>query len=71
MTKMQNPSPSLADDLLTGASAIAAYLGWPERRVYYIAEKKFLPIGRVGSLLVARRTELDRALSSFSNVEAA
>lgn len=66
---MSNPSPSLADDLLTGASAIASYLGWPERKTYYAAEKKLLPIGRVGSTLVARRSELDRALTF--NTEAA
>jgi hypothetical protein len=63
-SQMENASPSLAGDLLTGASAIAAYLGWPERRVYYFAEKKHLPIGRVGSMLVARRSQLDRALTS-------
>jgi hypothetical protein len=67
---MQNSSPSLADDLLTGASAIAAYLGWPERRVYYMAEKGYLPITHVGTLLVSRRSQLDRALT-FDNTEAA
>ena len=29
----------LKDDLLDGVSAIAAFTGWPERRVYYFAEK--------------------------------
>lgn len=54
---------SLRDDLLTGAKAIADYLGWPERRVYHFASKKYLPIGSVGGLLTARKSELDRALS--------
>jgi len=53
----------LNEDLLTGAEAIAAYLGWPTRRVYYHANRRYLPIRHVGSLLVARKSELDRALS--------
>ena len=32
-------SESLADDLLTGANAIAAYLGWNRRSVYNVVEK--------------------------------
>ena len=56
----------LAEDLLTGAPAIAAYLGWPCRRVYYVAEQGYLPIGQVGKLLTARKSELDRALSGES-----
>ena len=52
-------------DLLTGAEAIAAYIGapWNERKIYYAAEKRYLPIGRVGQTLIARKSELDRALS--------
>ena len=53
----------LSDDLLTGARAIADYLGWKPRRVYYAAEFDFLPIGRVGSILIARKSELQRALT--------
>ena len=56
---------SLGNDLLTGASAIAAYLGgrWNPRKVYYAAERHNLPIGRVGQTLIARKSELDRTLS--------
>jgi hypothetical protein len=55
----------LRDDLLTGAVAISDYLGpqWPIRRVYYAASRGYLPIGRVGEILIARKTELERALS--------
>jgi hypothetical protein len=53
----------LNDDLLTGAPAIAAYLGWKERRVYYATDRKYLPIGRIGQTLIARKSELNRALS--------
>lgn len=62
---MSHTAPSLRDDLLTGAPAIAEFIGWPVRRVYYAAERKMLPIGRVGTMLIARRTELDRALSGL------
>ena len=55
---------SLRDDLLTGARAIADYTGWPLRRVYLAAEKRHLPIGRTGSLLTARKSELDRHFSA-------
>jgi hypothetical protein len=53
----------LSEDLLTGAEAIAAYLGWPTRRVYHHASRGYLPIKHVGQSLVARKSELDRALS--------
>ena len=56
--------PPLRDDLLTGAAAIAEYLGWRERRVYYAADRGYLPVRHVGNLLVARKSELDSALSA-------
>jgi hypothetical protein len=59
---MANPT-KLSDDLLTGATAIAEYVGWNERRVYHAASQGYLPIGRAGQLLIARKSELDRALS--------
>ena len=64
---MQDPSNisfSLSDDLLTGAPAIAAYLGWNTRRVYHAVRMKYLPIKRIGGTLIARKSELNRALSS-------
>lgn len=70
---MSNQTPtSIADDLLTGARPIAEFLGWPLRRVYYAAEKHYLPIGRLGAILVARRSELSKAISgATSRTEAA
>jgi hypothetical protein len=53
----------LSLDLLTGAQEIARYVGWPVRRIYHAARCGTLPINRVGALLIARRSELDRALS--------
>jgi hypothetical protein len=67
---MASDDVPLHDDLLTGAPAIAAYLGWPVRRVYYAAEQEYLPIGRIGKLLTARKRKLDRALSGERAQEA-
>jgi hypothetical protein len=50
-------------DLLTGAKAIADYLDWTERRVYHAARQKYLPIGHMGALLIARKSQLDQATS--------
>lgn len=57
------------DDLLTGAGPISEYLGWPVRRVYYFADKKALPITRMGHLLIARKSELRKALSATATDE--
>lgn len=54
---------STESDYLTGARQIARYLNWPERRVYHCAYEKLLPIGKLGALLVARKSQLDRALT--------
>jgi predicted TIM-barrel fold metal-dependent hydrolase len=52
----------LADDLLIGATAIAAYLGWTRDRVYNAARHKRLPIDYYGALYRTTKTKLDRAL---------
>ena len=48
----------LADDLLEGADAIATFMGWNRRRVYYAAERKLIPIFRMGDHLTARKSTL-------------
>ena len=50
----------LADDLLEGAAEIGAFLGWNQRRVFYAAERKLIPIFRVGNRLSARKSTLRR-----------
>ena len=54
----------LRDDLLTGAAAIADYTGWGVRKIYHAAESGHLPITRAGAILIARKSELRRALSA-------
>ena len=63
MSDCNNGVP-LSDDLITGAPAIADYLGWKERRVYHFVRTKKLPITKIGGLLVARKSELQKALSA-------
>ena len=52
----------LADDLLSGVPAIAAFTGWPERRVYYLAEKKLIPLFKLGDRWCGRKSTLRRHL---------
>lgn len=52
-------SPALADDLLRGAAAIAAFTGLPPRSIYHACALKSLPIKHVDGLgLMARKSEL-------------
>jgi hypothetical protein len=61
----------LSQDLLYGAAAIARFLGLPRWRVYHAAAHGHLPIKRIGGTWVARKSELDRALSSAPGLDAA
>ena len=54
----------LADDLLPGASAAAAYIGVTPRAVYHMSEAGLLPVVGIGRRLFFRRSELDRAFSA-------
>lgn len=54
----------LADDLLAGANAAAAYVGVPPRAIYHMSENGLLPTIRKGRRLYFRKSELDRAFSS-------
>jgi hypothetical protein len=55
----------LADDLMVGAKAIATWLGVPERKVFYWAETKRIPIFRVGSQLAGRKSTIARHLEKL------
>lgn len=55
----------LADDLMTGAEAIAKFMfgdasDTNKRRVYHAADKLGLPTFRIGATLCARRTTILR-----------
>jgi hypothetical protein len=56
-----SPQQTIADDMLDGAKQIAQFLYGDEkltRRVYYLTDRKKLPVFRLGSGLKARRSVL-------------
>lgn len=53
----------LGDDLLSGAKAIADYLGWPKQKVDYKVRAGLLPVTHVGRRLYARKSELQQMFS--------
>lgn len=57
---------SIADDLLTGAAAIASFLGIEERRAFYLCEKRLIPVGKLGASWVASRAALTQHFRSLT-----
>jgi hypothetical protein len=58
---VQASEPPIHDDLLDGASEIAAFLFGDtrqRRRVYHLAETRQLPVFRLGQTLCARKSVL-------------
>ena len=56
---------TIGDDLLRGAAKIANYTGLPRRRVYHLAERKLIPVFRLGSEVCARKSTLLRWLDGL------
>ena len=56
--------PTLADDLLDGATAIAKFTGFKVRRVFYLCEQGELPAFKIGTRWCARKSELCKMLRS-------
>jgi predicted DNA-binding transcriptional regulator AlpA len=54
----------LAADLLEGGSAIAAFTGISEPRVFYLCERGHLPAFKIGIRWCALKSELRAALTS-------
>lgn len=63
-THLGDGQPLPDPDYLWGADAIARWLGLTERQVFHHAERRTLPIGKVGNRLVARRSKLDAFLDA-------
>ncbi len=62
---------SLAGDLLSGAEAIAEYLGWPTRRTFYACEKRQIPAFKIGSKWCARKSTLLDYVAKLESGDAA
>ena len=56
-------SETIAEEVLLGAKKIGKFTGLTERQVYHAAERGYLPIGKFGDTLIARKPELNRAMS--------
>jgi excisionase family DNA binding protein len=50
----------LADDLLAGADAAAAFTGLTRRVIYHLVDAGTIPVTRIGRRLYFRRSELER-----------
>jgi hypothetical protein len=48
----------LSEDLLIGATALSAWLGVSERQVFYMNEKKQLPLFKIAGKLAGRKSTL-------------
>lgn len=66
---MTNETPDrLADDMLEGADAIAAFMGWKIRRVYHLHDKGGWPIFTDGSgKISARKSSLHAFVERLEN----
>ena len=55
----------LANVLLEGVPAIAAFSGWSRRRTYYLAENKLIPAFKIGEKWAARKSTLRKHIESL------
>jgi hypothetical protein len=55
-TTGKTPLPD--DDLLIGARPIATWLGLPVRQVFYMAERRQLPLFKIGSKWACRKSTI-------------
>jgi hypothetical protein len=65
--KAQIVPSTLANDLLRGIPAIAAYLGDSEPRVYYAAERGLLPLGKLGANWIGSKKALTAYFDKLTN----
>ena len=60
---------SPAEDVLSGAKAIAEFIGENERRTIYLLERGMLPAGKLGQRWVASKRTLDRHFAELTSGE--
>jgi hypothetical protein len=69
------PSSSMpggvADDILEGTDAIAAFLGITHRRAKYLIERRLIPYGKLGGRCLASRERLTEHLRGIAAGETA
>lgn len=57
---MNTKRNDLLDDVLDGAKAIGDFLGLTDRQVFHAVERGHLPVVRLGTKIMARRSTLLR-----------
>jgi hypothetical protein len=60
-------APDVSDDLLVGIKPIANWLQLPTRKVFYMAEKRHLPLFKIGKQWAGRKSSI---LKRFEELEA-
>lgn len=55
---MEAANSNISVDVLRGADAIAAFLGFPRRAIYHAVSKGHLPSFRIGETVCARKSTL-------------
>lgn len=55
---LEAANDNISADLLRGADAIAAFLGFPRRAIYHAVSKGHLPSFRIGETVCARKSTL-------------
>jgi hypothetical protein len=60
-----NTAPTIADDMLEGAEAIAAFLGFKRRQVFHIVKEGRLPVFHLGNKIFARKSTLVAHLAAL------
>jgi predicted DNA-binding transcriptional regulator AlpA len=70
-TKSKSDLPTtLPVDILWGADQIGEYIGRSRSETYYLIRKGAIPAKKLGpKTIVARKTEIDKALASFTEAE--
>jgi predicted DNA-binding transcriptional regulator AlpA len=66
MENIDKHKETVAEDILLGASEIAAFLGISTAQVYHAHRLRTLPIGNWGSRLIASKRKLQRAIADLT-----
>lgn len=68
---MDQTDYDFADDILRGVAAIAAFRKEPERRTRYLIERKLIPFGKEGAIIIASKRRLREQYEKLTSGKAA
>jgi hypothetical protein len=62
---------NLPNDVLWGCASIAHYIGRTRSQTFYLIKKRRIPVKQIGpKTILARKSELDRALAKLEATDA-